>query len=120
MAGMPDAPPEHFQNAAAAAGSPEITREDVAHLAGLARIQLDDAELDRLGGELQKILESVATVSEALEGAGEVEPMSHPTPLRNVFREDVVRPSLTPEQALAGAPATEEQRFLVPKILGEE
>jgi aspartyl-tRNA(Asn)/glutamyl-tRNA(Gln) amidotransferase subunit C len=100
--------------------SPEITRDDVAHLAGLARIQLDDAELDRLGRELPKILESVATVSRALEGAGDVEPMSHPTPLRNVFREDAVRPSLTPEQALAGAPAAEEQRFLVPKILGEE
>jgi aspartyl-tRNA(Asn)/glutamyl-tRNA(Gln) amidotransferase subunit C len=98
----------------------EITRDDVAHLAGLARIQLDDAELDRLGEELPKILESVATVSQALEGAGEVEPMSHPTPLRNVFREDVVHESLSPEAALAGAPASEEQRFLVPKILGEE
>ena len=46
--------------------------------------------------------------------------MSHPTPLTNVFREDVVRPSLSPEDALAGAPASEDQRFLVPKILGEE
>ncbi len=100
--------------------SPQITRDDVAHLAGLARIQLDDAELERLAPELQKILESVATVSRALEGAGDVEPMSHPTPLTNVFREDEVRPGLTPEQALAGAPASEEQRFLVPKILGEE
>ncbi len=99
---------------------PEITRDDVAHLAGLARIQLDDTELERLAPELQKILESVATVSEALEGAGEVQPMSHPTPITNVFREDVVRPSLTPEAALAGAPASEGQRFLVPKILGEE
>ena len=99
---------------------PEITREDVAHLAGLARIQLDEAELDRLAPELAKILESVATVSEALEGAGDVEPMSHPTPLRNVFRPDEVRPSLTPEEALGGAPAREDGRFLVPKILGEE
>jgi aspartyl-tRNA(Asn)/glutamyl-tRNA(Gln) amidotransferase subunit C len=101
-------------------GAPPITRDDVAHLAGLARIQLDDEELERLAPELQKILESVATVSEALAGAGDVEPMSHPTPLKNVFREDVVRPCLTPEQALAGAPASEGQRFLVPKILGEE
>jgi aspartyl-tRNA(Asn)/glutamyl-tRNA(Gln) amidotransferase subunit C len=98
----------------------EITRDDVAHLAGLARIQLDDAELDRLGQELPKILESVATVSQALEGAGDVEPMSHPTPLRNVFRDDVVHECLSPEEALAGAPASEDQRFLVPKILGEE
>lgn len=98
----------------------EITRADVAHLAGLARIQLAEDELDRLGTELTKILESVATVSQALEGAGDVEPMSHPTPIRNVFRVDEVRPSLEPDAVLAGAPASEDQRFLVPKILGEE
>jgi len=99
---------------------PEITRDDVAHLAGLARIALSDDELDRLGQELPKIVESVATVSQALEGREDVEPMSHPTPLRNVFRDDDVRPTLTPEDALAMAPAAEDQRFLVPKILGEE
>ena len=99
---------------------PDITRADVAHLAGLARIQLDEDELDRLGADLGKILDAVATVSQALEGAGDVEPMSHPTPIRNVFREDVPRPSLPPAAVLAGAPASEGQRFLVPKILGEE
>ena len=99
---------------------PEITRDDVAHLAGLARIQLSEDELDRLGRELPQILESVATVSQALEGRDDVTPMSHPTPLTNVFREDVVRPSLSPEEALSGAPAREGDRFLVPKILGEE
>src|SRR5687768_7913362 len=99
---------------------PDITRDDVAHLAGLARIQLEDGELDRLAGELPKILESVATVSQALEGAGDVTAMSHPTPLTNVYREDVVRPCLSPEEALAMAPESAEQRFLVPKILGEE
>ncbi len=99
---------------------PEITRDEVARLAGLARIQLGDAELDRLAPELTKILDAVATVSQALEGAGEVQPMSHPTPLRNVFRADELRPTLSPEQALAGAPASEGQRFLVPRILGEE
>lgn len=120
---MPDASPDAARpepTAPTGAGTPQITRDDVAHLAGLARIQLSADELERLGQELPKILESVATVSQALEGAGEVEPMSHPTPLRNVFRDDVVRPSLAPEAALAGAPASEEQRFLVPKILGEE
>ena len=99
---------------------PEISRNDVAHLAGLARIQLDEDELDRLAAELPKILDSVATVSQALEGAGDVTAMSHPTPLTNVFREAVVRPSLSPEEALAMAPESTEQRFLVPKILGEE
>ena len=99
---------------------PQITRDDVAHLAGLARIALSEEELDRLGPELSKIVESVATVSQALEGREDVEPMSHPTPITNVFRVDEVRPSLSPEDALAMAPASEEQRFLVPKILGEE
>jgi aspartyl-tRNA(Asn)/glutamyl-tRNA(Gln) amidotransferase subunit C len=100
---------------------PDITRDDVAHLAGLARIQLEEAELDRLAGELPKILEAVTSVSQALEGAGDdVTPMSHPTPLTNVFRDDVVRPGLTPQEALAMAPDSEGQRFVVPKILGEE
>lgn len=97
-----------------------ITRDDVAHLAGLARIQLDEPELDRLAAELPSILESVATVAEALEGADEVVAMSHPTPLTNVFREDLVRPSLDPRDALAMAPDAADQRFVVPKILGEE
>jgi len=118
---MPDSPHDDPRSAAVAAGTPQaITRDDVAHLAGLARIALSDAELDRLGPELSKIVEAVATVSQALEGREDVEPMSHPTPLRNVFRDDDVRPTLTPEDALAMAPAAEDQRFLVPKILGEE
>lgn len=97
---------------------PEITREEVAHLADLARIDLSDAELDHLAPQLQVILEAVASISGV---AGEdVPPTSHPFPLTNVFREDVVRPCLTPEEALAGAPAVEEQRFSVPRILGEE
>lgn len=103
-----------------AATGEAITRDEVAHLAGLARIQLDDEELDRLGRELPAILEAVATVSQAIEGAADVEPMSHPTPVRNVFRPDERRACLSPEEALAGAPASEEQRFAVPKILGEE
>ena len=52
--------------------------------------------------------------------ADDVPPTSHPLPLTNVMRSDVVRPSLTPAEALAGAPAAEEQRFRVPQILGED
>ena len=97
---------------------PEITRDEVAHLATLARIDLDDAELDHLAPQLSVILESVASIS-GVAGA-DVPPTSHPLPLTNVFREDVVRPSLTAEQALAGAPASDQQRFMVPRILGDE
>jgi aspartyl-tRNA(Asn)/glutamyl-tRNA(Gln) amidotransferase subunit C len=96
----------------------DLSRDDVAHLAGLARIDLSDAELDRMVGELGVILESVATVQQApIDG---VEPMSHPMPIVNVTRPDVVRPSLAPEEALAGAPESEQQRFSVPRILDEE
>ena len=97
---------------------PEITRDEVAHLADLARIDLSDAELDHLAPQLQVILESVASI-QGLAG-DDVPATSHPLPLTNVFREDVVTPSLTPEQALSGAPSVEEQRFSVPQILGDE
>ncbi|SDT17291.1 aspartyl/glutamyl-tRNA(Asn/Gln) amidotransferase subunit C [Nocardioides scoriae] len=97
---------------------PDISRAQVRHLADLARIELDDAELDHLAPQLSVILESVASISEA--AAADVPPTSHPLPVTNVFREDVVRPSLTAEQALSGAPLVEEQRFAVPRILGDE
>ena len=96
----------------------ELTREDVRHLAGLARIELSDAELDKMVGELGVILESVATVQQSpTEG---VEPMSHPMPIVNVTRPDVVRPSLSPQDALSGAPEVDQQRFSVPRILDQD
>lgn len=95
-----------------------LTRDDVAHLAMLARIDLSEAELDRMVGELDVILGAVAKVQQApIDG---VAPMSHPLPLTNVTRPDVVRPSLTPDEALSGAPEVEEQRFSVPRILTED
>ena len=97
---------------------PEISRADVAHLARLARIDLTDAELDHLAPQLAVILESVAKVSEVSDA--DVPPTSHAVPLRNVFRPDEVRPGLTPEEALAGAPEVDQQRFAVPRILDEE
>ena len=97
---------------------PDLTRDDVAHLAMLARIDLSDAELDKMVGELAVILESVATVQQA--PIDDVEPMSHPMPLVNMTRPDVVRPSLSPQQALSGAPEVDEQRFSVPRILDED
>lgn len=95
-----------------------ISRADVEHLAGLARIELSAEELDRLAAELPAILDHVAAVQQA--AGDDVPAMSHPLPVDNVFRADEVRPSLTPDEALAAAPASDEQRFLVPKILGED
>ncbi len=95
-----------------------ISRADVAHLADLARISLSDEELDHLASELPAILEHVRVVQDA--AGDDVAPMSHPLPISNVFRVDEVRISLTAEEALAGAPEREQQRFLVPRILGDE
>ena len=97
---------------------PSITREEVAHLARLARIELTDAELDHLAPQLDQIIALVGQVSQV--AADDIPPTSHALPLTNVFREDVVVPGLTPEQALSGAPASEHGRFSVPRILGDE
>lgn len=95
-----------------------ITREQVAHLADLARIDLSDSELDHLAPQLSVILESIASIQGV--AGDDVPPTSHPVPLTNVFREDVVVPGLTPEEALAAAPESDQQRFRVPRILGDE
>jgi aspartyl-tRNA(Asn)/glutamyl-tRNA(Gln) amidotransferase subunit C len=95
-----------------------LSRDEVAKLAGLARIEMTEEELVELSSQFGMILDAVARVQEvSLDG---VKATSHPQPLENIAREDVVKPSLTPEQALSGAPAQEEQRFRVPQILGEE
>ena len=97
---------------------PEITREQVAHLARLSRLALDDTELDALVGELDVILTAVARVGEV--AAADVPPTSHAVPLVNVTRPDVVVASLSREDVLAGAPAAEDGRFRVPRILDDE
>jgi aspartyl-tRNA(Asn)/glutamyl-tRNA(Gln) amidotransferase subunit C len=95
-----------------------LTPSDVANLARLARIELTPAELAHLGPQLDVILESVARVAEV--AADDIQPTSHALPLTNVFREDVVRPSLPLADVLAMAPEAEQDRFRVPQILGEE
>jgi aspartyl-tRNA(Asn)/glutamyl-tRNA(Gln) amidotransferase subunit C len=97
---------------------PDITSEQVAHLANLARIALTPAEIERLTGELGHIVESVAKVSEV--ATDDVPATSHPIPMQNVFRPDEVGATLTQEQALSGAPDSDGERFRVTAILGEE
>ncbi|MBI4941086.1 MAG: Asp-tRNA(Asn)/Glu-tRNA(Gln) amidotransferase subunit GatC [Actinobacteria bacterium] len=95
-----------------------ISREEVSHLAMLARIDLQPDELDRLAAQLDVILDAVATVTQV---AGEDVPAtSHPMPLTNVTRPDEPRPCLTQDEALSGAPAAEAGRFRVPRILEED
>jgi aspartyl-tRNA(Asn)/glutamyl-tRNA(Gln) amidotransferase subunit C len=99
-------------------GRPTISRDEVSHLADLARIELSDAELDHLAPQLSVILESIASI-QGVAGA-DVPPTSHALPLTNVFRDDVVARCLTADEALSGAPEEEQQRFKVPRILGDE
>lgn len=95
-----------------------ITREEVAKLAELARLDLPASELDEYAKQLEIILESVAKVGEV--STKDVKPMSHATGLVNVFREDVTKESLRRDEILRSAPATEDDRFRVPRILDEE
>jgi aspartyl-tRNA(Asn)/glutamyl-tRNA(Gln) amidotransferase subunit C len=92
-----------------------ITRADVEHVARLARLELTDAELDASTDQLEAILEHAEDVA-ALDLA-DVPPTSHPLPLVNVLRPDVVGPTVDREEVLAAAPATESDRFRVPRIL---
>jgi aspartyl-tRNA(Asn)/glutamyl-tRNA(Gln) amidotransferase subunit C len=98
---------------------PEITRDEVAHLARLSRLALDDAELDAMSQQLDVILSAVAKIGEVSDAA-DVPPTTHAVPLENVTRPDVVRPSLPSAAVLAGAPEAEDGRFRVPRILDEE
>lgn len=96
----------------------EITPEVVTHLASLARIALSDDEIARLTGELGHIVDSVAKVTEV--ATPDVPATSHPIPLGTVTRPDVVGVTLTPAEALAGAPERDGDLFKVSSILGEE
>lgn len=99
----------------------EISREDVAHWAKLARLDLSDAELNEYAQQIDGIVDRVAAIRQVdTEG---IDPLSHPTQnvdgAVSVMREDVVIPSLTAEQALDQAPRQSEQRFEVPQILSD-
>jgi aspartyl-tRNA(Asn)/glutamyl-tRNA(Gln) amidotransferase subunit C len=94
-----------------------LTSEDLAHLARLARISLTREELDHFAGQLDVILSAVARVGEV--AADDIPPTSHALPLTNVFRDDAITPSLARDEVLAAAPAAEDGRFRVPRILDE-
>ena len=95
-----------------------ISREEVAHVARLARLELSDDELDMFTGQLGAVLEHAADV-EALDVA-DVPPTHHPYDMVDVFRPDEVRPSLDRDEVMAQAPEAEDGQFRVPPVLGEE
>jgi len=93
-----------------------ITREDVLHVAALARLEIPEDEVDSVRDQLGAILEAVGKVSEL--DLSEVEPMTHPLDLVNEWAEDDPRPSLRREDALANAPDPFEGAFRVPAVGG--
>jgi aspartyl-tRNA(Asn)/glutamyl-tRNA(Gln) amidotransferase subunit C len=95
----------------------QISRDEVAHLARLARLALSDAELDSFSEQLDAILTHVSQIR-AVDVTG-VEATGNPLKDVNVTRPDVVMPCLTPQEALAEAPEATDGRFAVPRILGE-
>lgn len=99
-------------------GASGIGPDDVRYLARLARLELSDPEVELFAGQLEVILAAVARVGEV--AAADVPPTSHAVPMTNVLRADEVRPSLPREKVLAGAPAVEDDKFRVPRILSEE
>jgi len=95
-----------------------ISRADVEHVARLARLRLTDEELDTYQAQLAVILEEADKIRRLpTEG---VPPTAHAVPMANVWREDVVGPTLTQAEALSTAPEVEQDRFKVPRIIEEE
>lgn len=111
MAELPD------EAAGPALAPGRITRQEVAHVAGLARLRFTDDELDQLTGQLAAVLDHAADV-EALD-IDDLPAQAHPLGLADVTRSDEIRPSLDRDQVLAQAPAAESGRFRVPPVLGE-
>ncbi len=94
-----------------------LSEDEVRHVAMLARLALTDDEVAELAPQLSQILEYAESVGEV---AADVEPLTHPFPLRNVMREDEPRPSLPREVILSQAPDAQDDRFAVPRIVAEE
>ena len=93
----------------------KLTREEVAQIAFLARLELSDEEIETLGGHVNRLLENFERLREI--DTEKVEPTSHTIPVRNVFRPDLPRPSLPQDAVLANAPEAADGTFVVPRIV---
>jgi len=95
-----------------------ISREDVRHLARLARLEIDEPRLETYRGQLADVLKHIERIMQL--DVADVEPMARPLEITNRMREDVVEPSMSPDEALANAPARQDDFLEVPKIIGEQ
>ena len=94
-----------------------ISRDEVKKVSLLGRLHLSDEELDKMTTQMGRILHYMDLLGEV--DTDEIEPMAHAVEVSDVFRDDEVRPSLDRDQALANAPARDDQCYLVPAVLGE-
>lgn len=92
-----------------------VTKDDVKHIAALAKLKFSDEELDKFTSQFNEILNYIETLNEI--NTENIEPMSHPLNSENVFREDILVPGSSTEDALKNAPATDGTFFIVPKII---
>ena len=93
-----------------------ITIKDVEHIAKLAKLEFSDAEKEKFTHQFNDILKYIEQLNSL--DTSDVEPLSHVIELQNVFREDIVRPSIPTEEALKNAPDKTEEHFKVPKVIG--
>ena len=94
----------------------KITRDEVLHVAELARLDMDEAAMETLAPQIAEILEYIDMLNRI--DTREVTPTSHAIPIENAFREDALSAHLATEKALANAPAMKDGHFLVPKVIG--
>jgi len=94
----------------------KISKEEVLHVANLARLDIDEPSIELFAEQIGKVLEYVDTLNRV--ETTDVEPTSHAISLSNAFREDKVQPALDRDTALSNAPVVEDGFFLVPKIVG--
>ena len=93
-----------------------VTRKEVEHIAELARLELTESELEEYTAQLNKILEYVEKLNKL--NTENIKPLSHPIEGENVFRDDVIKPSIDREEALKNAPSKDDEFFKVPKVIG--
>ena len=92
-----------------------VTRKEVEHIAELARLELNDSELEEYTVQLNQILEYVEKLNEL--NTENIQPLSHPVEAANVFRDDILKPSIDREEALKNAPSKNDEFFKVPKVI---
>ncbi|MCL4549763.1 MAG: Asp-tRNA(Asn)/Glu-tRNA(Gln) amidotransferase subunit GatC [Bacteroidetes bacterium] len=95
-----------------------VTKKDVEHIANLARLKFNDAELENYTHQLNDILKYVEKLNEL--NTDDVEPLSHPVENANVFREDKLKQSISTEDALKNAPNRTDEFFKVPKVINQD